>query len=175
MATGTLDAHRHIFVKRARTPAGITAFVTGIAVGDGKPGEGRIRDVVRRWSIRRRVGTAMACRTLARHDLLRVVPAGRFPARHTVATQAIGRGRDVGTGLAGGTAAVVTTCAIGCRRKTAVVHIAGRQPRRSLVAFVARICCCQMRRGFACRNAAVVTARASPGSYTRMAEFSPGK
>ena len=117
----------------------------------------------------------MTCGAPAGHDFLRVIPIGGLPACHSVTTHAIGRGRDMDTVLAGGATTVMTTGTVGGRGKTAVIHIAGRQPRRGLVTFIARIRCCQMARWLACGDVPVMTGGASPGHDARVIEFGTNK
>ena len=109
------------------------------------------------------------------NDLLGVVPTCGLPTRHAVAAYTISCGGNMDAGLARGAAAVMATRAVGGGRKAAVIHIAGRQPCRGFVAFVARVRCCQVSRRLARCNTSVMAGGASPFYYACVTEFSARK
>jgi hypothetical protein len=127
MASGTLRGNRYISMEGTREPAGVARLVATIAVGYSDAPQSRIRNVVDRFSIRRRVCTAMASGALVGYRHLCVVPLGGSPCRSTVAAHAIHGGRHVRARLARGRTAVVAAGTIGSRSKQAVIDL-GAQP-----------------------------------------------
>lgn len=70
-------------------------------------------------------------------------------------------------------AAIVATGAVGGRRKTTVINIAGRQPCRRFVATVARSLSEYVTGNLARSKAAVVTCGTTPRRHAGMAELCP--
>jgi hypothetical protein len=134
-------------------PGGITRLMTAITVG--RPNKRLIRYVVGGPPVCRWVCTAVASCTLAHNCRLGVIELGRFPTRHGVAAQAVGRGRDVRGGLARGAHAVAAG-AVGRGSKAAVINL-GTRPAVGVVTGLARVSRYRVHRGLAVAGGALVT------------------
>jgi hypothetical protein len=113
VASRALRRYRHVAMETSRIPCGITTAVTGIAIADHHPRDGG-GDMHRGLTLRRRVGTCVACAALGGDHLLGMVPFGGRPGCGAVANQAVACGGDVRTSFPGCATAVVAVCAL-CR------------------------------------------------------------
>ena len=120
----------------ARVPGSISAAVTSIAIADHHTGN-RSGDMHRRFAVRWRVGTCVACCALGGDYLLGVVPFGGLPRVDRMTAGAFVSGWKVVGQLSSGGTAIVATAAIGGGIEKAMVRF-GRGPAgRRLVARLA--------------------------------------
>ena len=161
VAACALCAQGNVLMEQPGVPAGVAGLVASVAVVDRYTGQRLVGYVVGRRSISRWVGSAVAARTLVGHHRLRVVPARRRPARHTVAARAVGRGRYVHRVLARGTGSVVAARASGGCRERAVVNFRTTPGGGCLVAALATRCGCKVAGRLAGGCRAVVAAGAA--------------
>ena len=89
MAGCALRGQRDIVVESARVPAGVTTLVATVAVGNSHARQAGVGDVIGCLAISGRECATVAGRALVGDRRLAVVPLGGFPARHTVATDAV--------------------------------------------------------------------------------------
>ena len=124
-------------MKLSRIPAAVAAFVATIAIGNRNTTQRFVRNVIDRGPIRRRKSSAVARFAPVSNGSLSVVPGSGLPRGCAVASNAIGRHRNVCRSFTGSRRSVVTAGAIGGNRKARVVHPRGRQPCRRFMACAA--------------------------------------
>ena len=123
MADLALAGNADIDVETSARPGGIR-FVTSIAIGNRHAGQRLIGDMRSRPSISGRIGATVAIGALGSDSHLGVVELRGLPTIGGVTGDAVGGAhRNMGAGLASGTAAVMAAGAIGGHREGGVAHL----------------------------------------------------
>jgi NO-binding membrane sensor protein with MHYT domain len=136
VASRALRRYRHVAVKAPWIPCGKATAVTSIAIADHHTGNGG-GNMHRRFAVRWRVGTCVACCALGGHHFLGMVPFGGRPGCGAVADQTVAGGGNVGTGLPSCATAVMAVCTLRRRGEQAVVGFGGTPAAGGLVAGLA--------------------------------------
>lgn len=142
VAVGALGRHGYILVERTREPACVTGFVAGVAIRNSYTRKSSIGNVIQRSTVRWRVSSAVAGRTLVGDRHLAVVPFTRAPCCRAMAAHAVDGGRNVLSGLACRGTTVVTSTAIGSGSEQGVVWLRAQPGGRGLVAALAHGLAC---------------------------------
>ncbi len=124
---------RHIAVKPARVPGGISAAVACVAIADHHT-RNRGRNVDCRFTVRRWVGAGVACAAFTGDHLLGMVPLAWLPCVDRMAAGAVASSWKVVGQLASRSTAIVATAAIGGRVEKPMIWLGRGPARRSLVA-----------------------------------------
>jgi len=162
-------------VKLSGVPAGVTALVATVAIGNRDTTEGLVRNVVGGQPAGWRKATGVAGGALVGYRHLAVVPDRWLPGRGGVATDAIGTGRNMRSGFARRRTAVVASRTVGGCGETAVVHARYGQPAGRLVTGTTGSLCGNVTGWFAHRGRTVVATPAGIGRNAIVVKLGAGE